>query len=108
MNVKVYKELDLLINHYPELKGCEQDIVSAFDLLVNCYQSNGFVLICGNGGSAADSSHIVGELMKGFKKKRQITIEQRNRIKRKSGLYLYRGSLLQQRGSREGQHFEDR
>ena len=94
MNVKVYKELDLLINHYPELKGCEQDIVSAFDLLVNCYQSNGFVLICGNGGSAADSSHIVGELMKGFKKKRQITIEQRNRI---MSIYPQEGALLADR-----------
>lgn len=44
----------------------------ARDMLINCYKNGGKVLTCGNGGSAADSGHIVGELVKGFMKKRPL------------------------------------
>ncbi len=44
----------------------------ARDLLIACYKNGGKVLVCGNGGSSADSGHIVGELVKGFLKKRPL------------------------------------
>ena len=67
--------LNNLIERYPVLKVCKDDINNAYELLKEMYNNRGKALICGNGGSAADSDHIVGELMKGFYKKRQISGE---------------------------------
>lgn len=64
--------LQELITRYPALRKCEESIRNAFDTLKKCYQSNCKVLVCGNGGSAADADHIVGELLNKFKKKRKI------------------------------------
>ncbi len=61
-----------LLQRYPVLKACEQELAAAFDLLEAAYRSGNKLLVCGNGGSAADSDHLVGELMKGFLKARQI------------------------------------
>ena len=63
----------LLIERYPELEVCRADIQRATDLLYNCYVNKGTILICGNGGSASDALHIVGELMKGFLLKRPLS-----------------------------------
>ena len=63
---------DELYGRYPQLKGCEGEIAKAFDLLLTCYKNGGKVLTCGNGGSAADAEHIVGELLKKFRKHRDI------------------------------------
>ena len=65
--------IDELFVRYPQLKGCEGEIAKAFDLLLACYRNGGKVLTCGNGGSAADAEHIVGELLKKFKKHRNIS-----------------------------------
>ena len=64
--------LDELYVRYPQLKCCESEITKAFDLLLTCYKGGGKVLTCGNGGSAADAEHIVGELLKKFRKHRDI------------------------------------
>lgn len=64
--------LEGLTKKYPALSACENDIAAAFTLLKETYRSNNKLLLCGNGGSAADCEHIVGELMKSFKKKRPI------------------------------------
>ena len=61
-----------LYERYPQLKHCEGEIAKAFDLLLTCYRNGGKVLTCGNGGSAADAEHIVGELLKKFRKHRDI------------------------------------
>ncbi|BBH22124.1 phosphoheptose isomerase [Paenibacillus baekrokdamisoli] len=58
--------LQVLQTKYPELQECLPAIQQSFSLLETCYRHNGKVLVAGNGGSAADSEHIVGELMKGF------------------------------------------
>ena len=55
-----------LVGRYPSLKDSEQDICRAYRILEESYSAQGKLLVCGNGGSAADSEHIVGELMKGF------------------------------------------
>jgi phosphoheptose isomerase len=61
-----------LLERYPLLRQCEKDLRAAFDALVSAYRSGNKLLVCGNGGSAADSEHIVGELMKGFLKRRPL------------------------------------
>ena len=55
-----------LFARYPQLLACQDAIDAAYDALLRCYRSGGKVLVAGNGGSAADSEHIVGELMKSF------------------------------------------
>ena len=67
--MEIFKEL---YERYPQLKGCEGEIAKAFGLLLTCYKGGGKVLTCGNGGSAADAEHIVGELLKKFRKHRDI------------------------------------
>lgn len=64
--------IDELIVRYPQLKVCEGEIAKAYDILLTCYRNSGKVLVCGNGGSAADAEHIVGELLKKFKKHRAV------------------------------------
>lgn len=64
-----------LVNRYPVLGAIRDDIEMVYKLLVECYENGGKVLIVGNGGSAADSDHIVGELMKGFLKDRPVSQE---------------------------------
>ena len=71
-NNKVYKHLELLIERYPELESIRKDIRCSYEILKECYENGGKVLIAGNGGSAADAEHIVGELMKGFCLPRKI------------------------------------
>ncbi|MDQ0200296.1 D-sedoheptulose-7-phosphate isomerase [Neobacillus ginsengisoli] len=72
--------LDSLIERYPPLFVCKNSIESAFNIFSDCYVNNGKLLICGNGGSAADAEHIVGELMKGFMHKRPISNRDRDAI----------------------------
>ena len=69
--MKPMDHLALLINRYPVLEPVKEAIFQAYCLLEKCYEGGGKLLIGGNGGSSADSEHIVGELMKGFCKKRQ-------------------------------------
>lgn len=67
--------MEKLITKYPALEVCKESIKSALKLIIDTYKAGGKVLVCGNGGSAADSEHIVGELMKGFMLKRTVTDE---------------------------------
>ena len=60
------KRLSLLLERYPVLRPCEQELGAALDLLAAAFQAGNKLLVCGNGGSAADSEHMVAELMKGF------------------------------------------
>jgi len=64
--------LDTLYQRYPLLTVCQTDIQSAFALLYKAFQSGHKLLVCGNGGSAADSGHIASELMKAFKLPRPL------------------------------------
>lgn len=68
--------LSQLIERYPLLTSCKDQIKQATDLIIKTFQNGKRLYICGNGGSAADADHIVGELMKGFLKKRPLTDEQ--------------------------------
>ena len=66
------KILDELFERYPTLEKCRCAISAAVDMLLAAYGNGGKVLVCGNGGSASDAEHIVGELLKKFKKHRDV------------------------------------
>jgi D-sedoheptulose 7-phosphate isomerase len=68
---RLMKHIDLLVERYPSLESAKNDIVAAYLLLEESYENGGKLLVAGNGGSAADAEHIVGELMKGFKLSRK-------------------------------------
>ena len=65
--------MEQLIERYPILSQCRESIAAALKLMIETYKNGGKVLVCGNGGSAADSEHIVGELMKGFLSHRKVS-----------------------------------
>ena len=75
------KHMDLLLERYPSLIACKNDIIMAYDMLENTYSNERKLLVCGNGGSASDSEHIVGELMKEFKLKRKVFAQQAEAMK---------------------------
>ena len=82
---------DDLISRYKVLSVCRNDIEGAFNLLKSCFENDRKVLICGNGGSASDSSHIVGELMKGFMNKRRLSDVMKSKLEDAD---LVRGKFL--------------
>ena len=75
MEDRVEEQLEILVNRYPELSAAKKEISEAYQILESCYTKGGKLLIAGNGGSAADAEHIVGELMKGFKLPRKPEAE---------------------------------
>lgn len=72
LSSKLKKHVELLISRYPVLECCEDSIIRAYFMLEESYATGHKLLVAGNGGSAADSEHIVGELMKGFKLARKL------------------------------------
>lgn len=62
------KHLNELIERYPALAPIQEAIASSADAMKKSIDAGGKILVCGNGGSAADADHIVGELMKSFVK----------------------------------------
>ena len=69
--------LQRLLADNPALLPLRPGLLEAHALLYGAFEAGGKLLICGNGGSAADADHIVGELMKGFLKRRPLTAEER-------------------------------
>ena len=82
MEERILRHVDVLVERYPVLATCKDDIIRAYDILEESYASGGKLLVAGNGGSAADSEHIVGELMKEFKLKRKIYSAQAENLKK--------------------------
>lgn len=81
MEQKLERHIALLIDRYPVLEACKDDIVAAYELLEECYVNDHKLLIAGNGGSAADSEHIAGELMKRFRILRPIPADFAEKLK---------------------------
>lgn len=72
--------LDNLISRHPELSGLRDNISRAAGMIIKTFTAGGKLLICGNGGSSADSDHLVGELMKSFEMKRPLDISFKERL----------------------------
>lgn len=81
MEQKILKHVDTLIERYPILSVCRADLIKAYEVIERCYERDGKLLIAGNGGSAADSEHIAGELMKRFKIPRPVPTEFAEKLK---------------------------
>ena len=71
--------IEELVNKYPDLDSQKDNIENAIQVLIDSYKNGGKLLVCGNGGSSADSQHIVGELMKGFLKERTLNDEEKKK-----------------------------
>lgn len=81
MEPRIEKHLNILIERYPSLSVCREDIAKTYDIIEVCYESDHKLLIAGNGGSAADSEHIAGELMKRFKTARPVPSDFSEKLK---------------------------
>lgn len=77
---KLMKHVDLLVERYPALASIKDSIIDAYLLMEQSYLNSGKLLIAGNGGSASDSEHIAGELMKSFKMERRISDDFRKKL----------------------------
>lgn len=88
---RLEKHIELLINRYPDLLDIKKDIIDAYLIMEECYEKGGKLLVAGNGGSAADAEHIVGELMKRFKIPRPVAPELADKLKQ---IDPRRGELL--------------
>lgn len=82
MEKKLEKHIDLLIERYPQLQTCREDIIATYEIMEECYENDHKLLIAGNGGSAADSEHIAGELMKRFRILRTVPIGFAEKLKK--------------------------
>ena len=80
------KHIETLVQRYPQLESCKDDILKAYQILEEAYSAGRKLLVAGNGGSASDSEHIVGELMKEFKLKRKIYAAQIDRLMQRLNL----------------------
>lgn len=81
MDSNTDRHIDELARRYPQLTACKEQIREAYCMLEQLYANGGKLLVCGNGGSASDSEHIVGELMKEFKLKREVYKDQADALK---------------------------
>lgn len=72
--------IENLVIRYPALTSCYEGIVAGTEALINCYKNGNKLLTCGNGGSASDAQHMVGELMKGFVLPRKLSSEKRKQL----------------------------
>ena len=91
MKKRVYEIFQQMLVKNPDLQAQGENILKAYEIIDECYQNGGKVIICGNGGSAADSEHIVGELMKGFILRRPINNKMRDNLQKlfpNDGQYL--------------------
>lgn len=80
LDLQIEQYINLLIERYPSLDCIKEDIKKAYIVLEESIKNGGKILIAGNGGSAADAEHIVGELMKSFKKERKLSKKEKDNL----------------------------
>lgn len=78
---RIEAHLELLLQRYPVLVPLKDQIRDVYNVIRNCYENNGKLIVGGNGGSCSDAEHIVGELMKGFKMLRPMNAEFQQKLK---------------------------
>ena len=77
--IEIYNEL---FERYPSLEREKDNIMNSFEIIRDSYKNGGKLLVAGNGGSASDAEHIVGELMKGFVKPRKLDASLQEKLKK--------------------------
>ena len=87
--IMMHPLIEQLLLEYQDLQDCASTVQAAFEVLRDAFAGGGKLLVCGNGGSAADSDHIVGELMKGFMVRRPVPERVRTALSHTSdGIYV--------------------
>ena len=81
MNKSVNKQMEQLFSRYPSLRCIGENLHRAYFILEKTFFNSGTLFVCGNGGSASDAEHIVGELMKNFLLKRSMPEEEKKSFK---------------------------
>ena len=96
MKDKILEHIEVLVTRYPVLEASKVEIIAAYQIVEESYKNGRKLLVAGNGGSAADAEHIVGELMKGFKLPRKPQsdfadklIQENAELSPKKGLFAY-------------------
>lgn len=89
------KQVEILVERYPQLNVIKQDLINAVEKIIDAYKNGNKIMVCGNGGSAADSLHIVGELMKAFVLPRKLTAKMQEKIEKVSSKPEYLQKNLQ-------------
>lgn len=97
-DARVLAHYGRLFERYPALEACRDQVMDAYLMLRRCYDHGGKVMVVGNGGSCADSEHIVGELMKGFYLKRPLAQEKQEKIRALTEELLPGAADLMQQG----------
>ena len=87
MKESTTKKIEELIKRYPDLEVCRSSLFLAVEKICDSFRNGGKLITCGNGGSAADAMHIVGELMKSFILPRRITDFNPEFVKRAQELF---------------------
>lgn len=91
MKAQARARISELISRYPKLSILDKQLKQSVEQLIRCYSAGNKIMVCGNGGSAADALHIVGELMKAFVCKRKLSEEwQKTFSKLPDGKYISR------------------
>lgn len=91
MKAQARTRISELISRYPKLSILDKQLKQSVEQLIRCYSAGNKIMVCGNGGSAADALHIVGELMKAFVCKRKLSEEwQKTFSKLPDGKYISR------------------
>ncbi len=85
MKDRTKQKVDYFFSHHNDLMFMKDDILQACILILNAYDNGGKLLVCGNGGSCADSDHIVGELMKGFLLRRPLKTQIKDKFEQRFG-----------------------
>ena len=75
------KNINDLAKRSPQLKGSLKSLKEAAEIIIKAFENDNFLYLCGNGGSAADCEHIAGELLKSFKRKRELSFELKEKFK---------------------------
>ncbi len=89
MKAQARARISELISRYPKLSILDKQLEQSVEQLIRCYSAGNKIMVCGNGGSAADALHIVGELMKAFVCKRKLSEEwQKTFSKLPDGKYI--------------------
>ena len=89
MKAQARARITELISRYPKLSILDKQLKQSVEQLIRCYSAGNKIMVCGNGGSAADALHIVGELMKAFVCKRKLSEEwQKTFSKLPDGKYI--------------------
>lgn len=92
-DITAERHIKELVSRYPVLESVSENLDKVYVALKTCFVNDKTLFCAGNGGSAADSEHIVGEMMKGFLLPRPLNEITRSAIRQRTGDDTLAGKL---------------